>query len=307
MGESIHIGIIDSLGEPPNYYREAHDIKEVHDAYTSSDLPDTANHGTPVLWNLVKFAPRASYSTFQIIDRWEENGEIQTGANRGNTIDAIIDAVDSGVDLLNLSIGIDHDCGGNCNLSRELNEVIDKQGVCAIAAAGNRENLDERPGVHCPAIADSVISVGGYIPRCTYDLVEDDDSNQWWLQSDGVIGPFCGQNGCCNGVSCDDYQYDSLWSGNVSFHNAAPDILAPPISIRGTSLDDIELQMGTSFSVPLVTGILSAIVSDLRDEGITTSIDKLQFATKNAATPIDDDYYKLDAIETEKQIREMSD
>ncbi|WP_373188756.1 S8 family serine peptidase [Halolamina sp.] len=123
-------------------------------------------------------APEATFSTFQIGKKQE--GESKPGGNRGAVISAINDAADSGVDLLNMSIGIPHECKGRCSLSRETRYVSREDEVCPVVAAGNREPAG-RLGIHCPAMCDEVLSVAGYLPYCEHEPVRTEDSGQWWL------------------------------------------------------------------------------------------------------------------------------
>lgn len=202
------------------------------------------------------------------------------------------------MDVLNISAGVDHECNGLCTISREAELAAEVDGVTTIAATGNKEEGQlNRVGVNCPALQDSVIGVGGFLPLCTADIHRGNESSQWWVENDEIIGPFCGQTGdCCPGGGCNENRQEVEWDGNVSFHNAAPDILAPPIVVTGTSLSEIEIQGGTSFAAPLVSGLISSILGDLIEVGEMPSTTEIRDAVKYTGTQLDQSgYTKLNA------------
>jgi hypothetical protein len=279
--------------------KEQLDICNVRDDYIDQDQADPANHGIAVFDIISSCAPKSSFSTYQVIDAQETEDGLKHGGNRGDVIQAINDAAGDGVDLLNLSIGIAHECNGLCSLSRETELAVNVDEVCAISATGNYEEGLDRPGVNCPALLDDVIGVGGYMPRCSADLARTADSGQWWLENGSLIGPFCGQEGCCPGNSCEDHRKEVLWDGNVSFHNAAPDVLAPVLDISGSSLSNIHFQAGTSFAAPMVTGFLAGILGDLLIQGIEPSVEEIRNAVRFTSEGIDvGDYHKFSAMGT---------
>jgi subtilisin family serine protease len=212
------------------------------------------------------------------------------------------------IDILNLSLGIPvfnagHNCGGYCSVAREAKNAVEN-GVTVIAASGNADDSKHRYGVHCPAQVETVISVAGYAPWCSHDLVRSDDSGQWWVElSDGYYGPFCGQEGCCEGEACEQHREETLWEGNVSFHNDIPDISAPVFYV--SELDDgITVQPGTSFSAPIVSGLVATIVSDLKTSSGSLDPRSIQDGISRAATSLDDgSLYKYDHKNT---IRELA-
>lgn len=261
--------MIDSLGEPHQPFKEAYDFEGFHDDYVDHDHDDPIGHGTDVLNIVTSLAPNSSFSTFQIMDVKEgdddtDDGTPEVGGNRGDLADAIADAGDLGIDVLNISAGIAHECKGLCAISREAELAAEVDGVCIVAATGNKEeDVIGRVGVHCPALSDSVIGVGGFLPLCAADIHRGDESEQWWLENDTILGPFCGQRGCCPSSSCEESCEEILWQGNISFHNAAPDALAPVLDVSGTSLTDIRIQPGTSFAAPIISGLLADIIGDL--------------------------------------------
>lgn len=252
--------------------------------YIDSQEPDTTGHGEDVLELLGYFAPKAAFTLHRVI---AQNGRTK----RGNLVAAIADASHHEVDILNLSVGIYHrekennDCGGHCRIADETRLAI-QNGMTVIGATGNREKGDPR-AVHCPALVDETLGIGGFVSRCTTDTIETEDSGQYWIRNEGLIGPFCGQRGCSPSHSCEDHRYEYPWRGNVSFHNAAPDILAPVHHLAGIE-DEPILQTGTSFGAPVISGLLATILGDLVEVGIEPSPDELHHAVTEGATSIDE-------------------
>lgn len=274
------MGVVDSILEPADEVAEELDI-DVRENYIDSDVPDTTNHGGDVLELLGYFAPEATFDLYRII-------AADRAAKRGNLVQAVADASRHGVDFLNLSVGVHHheesagDCGGHCRVADETRLAI-QSGTTVIAATGNREQ-DASLAVHCPALLDEAIGVGGFVSRCRNDLAGTDESGQYWVRDGGLRGPFCGQRGCRPGVQCSEHRYEYPWRGNVSFHNAVPDVLAPVHHLAG-SVSEPTLQGGTSFGAPVVSGALAAIVSDLDGEPDAA---ELRRTVRLGATDIDE-------------------
>lgn len=140
--------------------------------------------------------------------------------------------------------------------------------------------------MHCPALLDDAISVGGFVSRCTTEPVETSDSGQYWTRHGDLHGPFCGQHDCSEADSCEANRYEQPWQGNVSFHNGAPDVLAPvhhPARIDG----EPALQSGTSFGTGVVTGVLAAILGDLSLIETRPSPRELRHAVHIGSSPLD--------------------
>jgi len=290
--------VIDSLGEPPRNYQSEFIFDGIYTGYVSHDERDPIGHGTAVFDILASLCSDATYSIFQVIEVEQNGDNLAVGGNRAETAQAVADAAESGVDMLNMSVGIPHDCDGLCVLSREVELAKEVDDVCIVVAAGNQEKEPiERIGVHCPALSESTISVAGYLPNCTADIDTSDESQQWWVENETIHGPFCGQQGGCTGDrGCENNRNEVLWEGNVSFHNEAPDVVAPVLEVSGTALDEVRIQAGTSFAAPLVTASLASIVADLAAAEVEPSADEIQAAVQYKSQEIDDGgYHKLDA------------
>lgn len=227
-------------------------------------------------------AHKAHFSTFQAINEKKDKNAV-CGGNRGETAQAIADAVEAGVDVVNISAGIPHECGGHCILGREAKLAAEIDNLCIVAAIGNQDNETvERQGVNCPALLDSVIGVGGYVPFCSADIDRSNQSNQWWLENGEFIGPLCGQmEDCCLNESCETNREEVPWKGNVSFHNTAPDVLAPVMDINGKSLSEVTFQTGTSFFAPIISALLTRILGELDKKPSPEEIQKAIRLTGN--------------------------
>lgn len=282
-GQFIRVGIVDSLYYPDEALSSAYPINR-RENYIHTKASDTTGHGGDVLEILGYFAPNAEFNLYRVI---AENGR----AKRGDLIQAMTDANQHGLDFLNISVGIAHheeenyDCGGQCRIAEEARLAIN-DGLTVVAAAGNRER-DTSLGVHCPARVANVICVGGLVSRCTAPLVEGDKSGQYWVRNDGIHGPFCGQRDCSPARSCSDHRYEKPWTGNVSFHNATPAVVAP-VHHPAKSSEAPVLQSGTSFATPIVCGLLAAIAGDLLEYGINPSPTEFHTAVLNGAAEIDE-------------------
>ena len=151
---------------------------------------------------------------------------------------------------------------------------------------------------------NEVIGIGGFVSRCRNDLVDTDEPGQYWVRTpNDLVGPFCGQRGCGRGDTCRTYRYEKPWQGNVSFHNAVPDVLAPVHHAGGSETAPI-LQSGTSFGVPVVAGVLATLRSDLAEHGSEPSPAELRHAIALGATDIDEGAVpKFDARQTRNRLR----
>jgi hypothetical protein len=274
-----------------------------HENYVYTEEADTTGHGGDVLETVGYFAPDAEFNLYRVI---AENGR----ARRGDLVQAIADAGQHGLDLLNISLGIahheedDYDCGGQCRVADEARLAIE-DGLTLIAAAGNREK-DESLAVNCPARVEKAIGVAGFVSHCTADLIDTENSGQYWVQNDTTRGPFCGQRGCSPAKSCANHRYEKPWAGNVAFSNTTPEVLAPVHHPAGSEETPV-LQSGTSFAVPIVCGFLAAISGDLLEEGINPAPAEFRKAIQGGAVPIEEgEVGKFQAGETWAILQEIA-
>lgn len=290
-GNFVRVGIADSIYELPSDSRVADQYKiNCRENYVASQAPDTTGHGTGVFDYVSAVAPKAMYNFYRVIAEDPETGRGE--AKRSNVVRAIAAAVEHGVDVLNLSLGVCHheedgyDCGGACRIGDEARWAIEEHDVTIVAAVGNEETAD---AVTCPGLLDEVIGVGGFVSLCTNDVVDCNECSQYWLHTDELYGPFCGQRGCSGERACKTERREVPWEGNAPFANAEPDVLAPAIRASGDNLErNASLQSGTSFATPLVTSSLVSLFSDLiAEEGKQPSPEQLRQAIAEASKPID--------------------
>ncbi|WP_135823521.1 S8/S53 family peptidase [Halorussus ruber] len=290
-GNFVRVGIADSIYQLPTESDVDSQYKiNRRENYVASEKPDTTGHGTAVFDYATATSPKAVYNFYRVIAEEPDTGHGK--AKRSNVVRAIAAAVEHGVDVLNLSLGVCHheedgyDCGGHCRIGDEARWAVEEHDVTIVTAIGNEKTAD---AVTCPGLLDEVIGVGGLISLCTNDVSDSTEGSQYWIHGDELYGPFCGQRKCENGQDCEDNRKDVPWDGNAPFVNAEPDVLAPAIRASGDTQErDASFQSGTSFATPLVTSSLVSILSDLIiEEGKQPSPKELQQAVTEASKPID--------------------
>jgi subtilisin family serine protease len=143
-GLGVNVAVIDS-----GYTLDANGPIEAAENFTVAvTTEDTLGHGTVVISLLKTYAPAAKiYSAKVSINDNDIDEEYVYRALKW--IRSLED-----VKLINMSIGIDRECQGQCNLSRVINKMSD-QGYVIVTAVGNTGGL-----THCPACSEKAISVG---------------------------------------------------------------------------------------------------------------------------------------------------
>ncbi|QCR33560.1 S8/S53 family peptidase [Lysinibacillus sp. SGAir0095] len=109
---------------------------------------DYINHGTLVAGIISKIAPAAKLYLGKICskDPYDIDEELVfQGLNWATEI--------PNINIINLSIGIDFKCTGNCDLAERVNKMS-SMGYTIISAAGNKNHI------HCPACSQEGIAVG---------------------------------------------------------------------------------------------------------------------------------------------------
>lgn len=307
-GNFVRVGVADSIYQLPSESEIASRYKvNRRENYVASEESDTTGHGTAVFDHVSAVASEAVYNFYRIIAEDPDTGRGR--AKRSNVVRAIAAAVEHGIDVLNLSLGVCHDeedgydCGGKCRIGDEARWAIEERDLTIVAAVGNAPTAD---AVTCPGLVDEVIGVGGFVSLCTNDVADCADCSQYWVHDDELYGPFCGQRGCVDGETCERRRKEVLWRGNAPFVNAEPDVLAPAIHASGNNRKrDASLRSGTSFATPLVTSSLVSVLSDLIvEEGEHPSPEEFQQAITEASKPIGDgDYAKYAESETFEVLR----
>lgn len=291
-GNSIRVGIADSIYKLPTESEIGSQYKINHrENYVASEKPDTTGHGTAVFDYASAVAPKAIYNFYRVIAEDRRTGRGK--AKRSNVVRAIAAAVEHGIDVLNLSLGVCHDagdgydCGGQCRIGAEAKWAIEEHDITIVAAVGNEKTVD---AVTCPGLLDEVIGVGGFISLCSNEISDSMEDSQYWIHNNKLYGPFCGQRGCQDGQDCTVNKKEVPWDGNAPFVNAKPDVLAPAIRASGdTQKREASLQSGTSFATPLVTSSLVSVLGDLiLEEGKKPSPKQLREAATEASKGIDE-------------------
>jgi len=214
---------------------------------------------------------------------------------------AIADAVDDGVDILNVSTGIfQPGCSGHCPHCIAIKQALDA-GVIVVAAAGNvGEGFqgDTSETVFCPATRGDVIAAGGCVVECTAadetDLskISTTPPSPYFafdkpsIPGSYATGVYCGEQGCGEGLSCSQNKRISRWRGTPHRSNGKPDILAPvqcPDRVKG----QLRLQYGTSYSTPIVAGGIASAIAHVfePDEPIPTPY-RVRNIVKRSGDPV---------------------
>lgn len=187
-GLGSKIAIIDS-GYDPEFNGPVEAAENFTPAVTNLD---TLGHGSVVTTILKTYAPYAKlYSAKVSINDNDIDEEYVYRALQW--VRSLED-----VKVINMSIGVDRECRGNCNLSRVIDKMC-SQGYIIVTAVGNTGGL-----THCPACSEKAISVGalnrsgdnvatfscsGHINSIKPDLVT---SGYGVTQYQGITDDYCG-------------------------------------------------------------------------------------------------------------------
>jgi len=305
-GKDIHVAILDSMLEYPNDPDNA-EIGERR-SFIGSDEKYTTPHGCWVFDEIAYFAPNAKYSFFQGID---DNGKLGIGPFSKS----ITAAIESDVDIINLSAGVNWGGPPEDNpYSREIQRAVDA-GIIVVAAAGNYTFDGPRPEVFHPARRDDVIAVGGFVTTCPSDHTETHnvpnqgpfyDEDQIDEEADPGVPKevYCGYEGCVESQGCLSRQTIKPWPGNPKEEARKIDVLAPAY----TAASESDLIAGSSHAAPIVTGVLAESFGNLIREGHEIpSIEAVLDAIRDTSVPLDNgDGRRLHAIRLYNQLTESS-
>lgn len=145
--------------EPGDLDRDGLEIENGKNCVPSEE-EDTTGHGTEVFDTLQFVAGAATFGFYRVIVEGHDGDGV---AKRSNVVDAIYEAAQKGVDVLNISLGVchseeeGHHCGELCRIAEEARLAIEKDGMTIVAATGNDSKAD---AVTCPALVSDVIGVG---------------------------------------------------------------------------------------------------------------------------------------------------
>lgn len=227
----------------------------VNDGWNSTD--DSTGHGTAVAGILLGDStvfPGASPDARYITARVSDLGLTSTTSSVINGLDF---AFANGANIFNLSLneasGGSND--GSSKLSHAVDYYVSALGIPVVVSAGNF-GLDANPEPTSPADAYNAITVGASVGP-DYDLV----------YNDSAFGP-------------------------TGDGRSKPDIVAPGTNIAAAFNNwegpafDYANQTGTSFSTPMVTGLLTNMLSFGFENSLNTSPLVLKATLLNAAEKI---------------------
>ena len=270
-GSNVTIGILDTALNAPKQMRDGVDVDVTRD-YRNSKIRDESGHGTTVFAILSALCPNATFNFYRVLDD-------RKVIDPGEMLKPIQDAINDGVDILNISAGYStSDTSPDTLIAHAVRDACNN-GMSIVAASGNLEEPGEQ--VDYPAMVDEAIAVGGYVSMCTatqfskpearaYEQTHQNVNRHWAYapavarpeQSDMFYGIYCSQRGCSNSDSCQDNRFEEWWQGNVNPRGCKPDILAPPYIPDEQVSGVTEYKYGSSFSCPIVSGLLSLIHVD---------------------------------------------
>lgn len=283
-GDNVTIGILDTALNAPKQMRGGFDIDITRD-YRNSKIRDKSKHGTMVFTILAALCPNATFNFYRVLD----DSKV---IDPGDMLEPIQDAINDGVDVLNISAGYSTSATSPDTLIAQAVRDACNNGTSIVAAAGNLEEPGEQ--VNYPAMVEEAIAVGGYLSTCTatqfskseavaYEQKHSNVNRHWTYtpamgksEKDGVFrGIYCSQRGCSSSDSCQDNRFEEWWPGNVNPRGNKPDILAPPYIPVQQTLEMSEYKFGSSYSCPIVSGLLSLTHAN----GSTPNIDPIDMRT----------------------------
>ncbi|ELZ76477.1 S8 family serine peptidase [Haloferax larsenii] len=219
-------------------------------------------HGVAIFELLSKIAPEATFSFYQAMDA---ERRLPTAAFTR----AIHQAVDDGVDILNLSWGSPNGMPPECTPQYPpVKHAVDNQ-VIVVAAAGNQKSKQGRTEyVFSPALAEETVAVSGFEALCPMTMKSVDNGTEkgpYRFESDNQNRVFCSHQGCDDSPACVRSKTLREWPNNTEPLDGKPDILGPahmPDLPDSDSISDVNILEGTSYAAPVVAGVMSGILSE---------------------------------------------
>lgn len=319
-GSGLRIGVVDSVETPAPPFEGTvgfgDDYRPPNDRAETEPRP---RHGDLVADVIHTVVPNATFEFFRVLpssDADSRGSDSDSSVDDPTTIQsdpvqrAIDAAADRGVDVLNVSVGVDDShpttrakLAGS--VARATND-----GVIVVAASGNSGKLQR---VCQPANAPDAISVGGTTEACRYmpDSRVDGDERIWVKSlSEPDHAPFCGATGCTTSMDSCHNNVTSWWHGNVTPsgdnpHTAAPCHHVATYPTDTQSADTVGLVTGTSFAAPLITGLVARLVASYGDIDSQNLIDTLRQSGTSLGYDPKNDFYrvKADAQQLHEAIR----
>lgn len=199
-------------------------------------------------------------------------GENQEHGSVTSFNSAVEDAIQQGVDILNISAG---DRWFGPPSANPYSKIIDKalaNGIIVAAAAGNLDGSSDHEPIHCPAAHSDVIAVAGMLSECPQDPAEhdypDDELEKGPYKGATTSFQMCSYRECIGDSSCITSQTEKPWPRNPDPIDGKPDIAAPVAYPDTDSDGKINLYAGTSYATPIVSGTLGMVLGELREAGV---------------------------------------
>ncbi|MFC7130062.1 S8 family serine peptidase [Haloferax chudinovii] len=282
-GDGVHIGIVDSCKSPPAALARSAHIEHRRN-FLEVDDHVTHIHGVAIFELLSAVAPQATFSFYQAID---SDKRLPTDSFTR----AIHQAVDDGVDILNLSWGAPNGIPVECSPQYPPVKHAVENDVIVVAAAGNRE-VDDGPKqyVFSPALAEEAVAVGGFEALCPVvpsPVDNTTDEGPYCFEGDTRERSFCGHHGCDDSPSCVRSKTLREWPDNTRPLDGKPDILAPahmPSPRDTADISGVELYEGSSYAAPVVAGALAGVFSKADVDTETTAINAHELVTAGSRT-----------------------
>lgn len=291
-GQFIRVGVIDSIYDFPDNWNSTAVEKR---RFIQTTQRDTTGHGTNVCHIIGFLSTDAMFHLYQTV---AENARYKVS----RFLKAVNAARNSGLEILNISLGIHHaDCGGKCRSCVAVNAVV-KDGTTVVVASGTRKS-DNQNRIHCPGLAEKAITTSVVIPECTASPVREErvGINRKWRPPNAIwliekdqgshdeeeyfhSGNICSFMDCAIGFKCANYRSEVPWESNPDYTLSKPDILAPGFHTTPTSIG-LRISTGTSYAAAMTSGAIAEILGELFERGKTAG----PAAIKNAVVSCGDD------------------
>jgi subtilisin family serine protease len=240
-GAGVLVGVIDTglLEQAPSRHPWLAGVTGEFEPETDAagDIPQYTGHGTFIAGVVRTIAPRSDVHVARTLDRAGGAFETQIALK-------IVEFLGAGVDVVSLSAGTysheDQDL-------LALRVVIETQlprskGVVLVAAAGN----DSGRTPFLPAGMTGTVSVGALSAR--------GDDRAWFSNHGGWVDVFAPGEGLVNAYASGRYVYRE-----------------PPVAGQAEQFRGMARWSGTSFSTPIVAGLIAARMSATGENGVRSA------------------------------------
>ncbi|WP_049936400.1 S8 family serine peptidase [Haloplanus natans] len=232
----------------------------------------------------------------------------------GNDIikQAIGQAIDDGIDVVNLSLGRLHTFCQKCVFDGPI-AALHRNDTSVVAAIGNEHANRRYEHVLCPALTEETISVGGVTNACLGSVERVINDRRIWVDTEDIEsvpydrqGPYCSFKGCEVGSNdCQNNRTEIPYEHNIQSYRGNPELLAPAQKpdFADRSEGQAAFAMGTSFAAPIVAGV----VARLRSMDTTATVsDRVRSAVLSGSDTVYTDhttYNRLNAADALEILR----